>query len=127
MAKLVIRKHPDIASEILVSLPEHPSGDLSLISGYFKLYCNIIETDPMHIQGAVYKSSITEKKKIFISAMMVLYNEQYRLKSILSETLKQQRSTTTAMITEVKFRYQKDTSFHEIVDEILKKLTTHKS
>lgn len=118
----VLKKHPEIATSIIEEIPKPKCRDLDKMSNYFKLFCFEIGVKPNDIKGPVFKSSLTEKKKIFIGAMYSLFTDQYRFSKKISETLEQKRQSTDRMLSEVKFRYQRDDDFRSKVDNILNKL-----
>jgi hypothetical protein len=118
----VLKKHPEIATSIIDEIPKPKCKDLDKINNYFKLFCFEIGVKPGDIKGPVFKSCLTEKKKIFIGAMYSLFTNQYRFSKTISGVLMQKHSLTSRMIDEVKFRYQKDADFKKNVDNILNKL-----
>lgn len=119
----VVFRHPDIAKGILSKMDQPLRKDLDMINPYFLRYANIIQVKPRTIQGPVYKSNMTEAKKIFISAMLQIFTNQYRFNKIISEVLGQRANDTSWMISEVSFRYHKDTEFTQKVDHIIKNIT----
>ena len=103
-------------------MPQPKCRDLGKISNYFNLFCFEIGVKPDEIKGAVFKSSLTEKKKIFIGAMYSLFTNQYRFSKTISGVLEQDPAQTTRMMDEVKFRYERDFDFRERVNNILNKI-----
>lgn len=122
IGRAVLKKHPDIATSIMQDIPKPKCKDLDKISAYFKLFCFEIGINPCDIKGAVFKSNLTEKKKVFIGAMYSLFTDQYRFSKTISGILGQDPSQTTRMMEEVKFRYNRDEDFKNKVDYILNKL-----
>ena len=122
IGKEVIKKHPEIATSIIEELPKPKCKDLDKIGNYFKLFCFEIGVNPDEIKGPVFKSNLTEKKKIFIGAMYSLFTNQYRFSKTISGILGQDPSQTTRMMEEVKFRYERDCDFKDKVNKILNKL-----
>lgn len=118
----VVKKHPELAHSIIDEIPKPKCSDLGKISNYFNLFCFEIGCDPDEIKGPVFKSSLTEKKKIFIGAMYSLFTNQYRFSKTISDILDQKHSVTSRMMEEVKFRYERDPDFKDKVNSILKKL-----
>lgn len=123
IGKEVINNHPDIASVILEQMPAPMCNDLSKIPHYLIIFCQAISIDPSSIRGPVYKSSIAEIKKMFVSAMVTLYNEPHCFSKEISLVLDQDPSITSRMIREVKFRYKKDEDFINKVNIILNTIT----
>lgn len=123
LGKEVVQRHPELATGILNSFPSPTCTDLEKMSEFFKIYCTEIDVKPESITGPVYKSSITEIKKVFISAMINLYGDRRLFNKILSDILEQEPSATTRMIGEVQFRYKKDQVFIEKVNSIVNKIT----
>lgn len=118
----VVDKHPDIATGIIKNIKPPSSSDIEKIPYYFNLFCITVEKQPQEITGPVYKSSITEIKKIFMAAMLKIYNRQRLFNKTISTVLDQDRGATSRMISEVEFRYQKDESFSNQVDIIFNKI-----
>lgn len=122
----VINNHPTIATGIISQFKQAQCDDLTRIPMFFTCYCNTIGVKPETIQGPVYKSQITEMKKVFVSAMIVMYVDKYLLNQYISNALGQPPSTTTWMINEVKVRYKKDIDFTEKVNNILNLISDDK-
>ncbi len=122
IGKEVVKKHPDLATSIIEKIPVPKCRDLSKIKNYFRLFCFETGVRPDEIKGAVFKSNLTEKKKIFICAMYSLFTDQYRFSKTVSEVLEQRRQSTARMLGEVKFRYKIDDNFKWQVDNILNKI-----
>lgn len=125
LAKLgreVISRYPDIATPILDRMNDRREHDLSKIPDHFNSYCQAIGANPESIKGPVYKSSITELQKVFVSAMTIIYCGKWGLTKTLAGTLGQVPPLTSRWIGEAKARYQKDKPFTEKVNDILNKL-----
>ena len=122
IGKEVVKKHPELASSIIDEIPKPKCNDLDKISKYFNLFCFVIGVKPCEIKGPVFKSNLTEKKKIFIGAMYSLFTNQYRFSKTISATLGQKHSVTSRMMEEVRFRYERDSDFKDKVDHILNRL-----
>lgn len=118
----VVKKHPELASSIIEEIPKPKCKDLGKINNYFKLFCFEIGVKPDEIRGPVFKSCLTEKKKIFIGAMYSIFTNQYRFSKTVSGILGQDPAQTTRMMEEVKFRYERDFDFRDKVNNILNKL-----
>lgn len=121
IGKEVISKHPDIASSILDTIkPAKPiKFNLGEIPGYFNDYCTLIQVDPKTLQGPVFKSSVNEDRKVFLSVMIALYGEPFKFNKAISDALEMFPPAITVMSKEVKFRYSKDIEFTEKVNKIL--------
>lgn len=124
IGKQVVKQHPDIAIGILESVKKPLSTDLEKIPSYFNIYCLHAGIDPQELKGPVYKSSLTELKKVFISSMMNIYDGHRGVNKALSLTLDQQTSYTSRLVKEVDFRYKKDALFIQKVNNILNKIIT---
>lgn len=122
LGRIVIKKHPDIATCILDQWRISEVVDLAKIPSYFVLYCDILGIEPEKIKGPVYKSSLTEVKKVFIAAMINIYQDQYLFNKTISDTLIQHPYSTSKMVTEANFRYKKEPDFTRRVDNILNKI-----
>ncbi len=122
IGKQVVERHPDIANSILQTIATPTCTDLTKIPDYFKAYCLDIGVPPETVTGPVYKSSVTEIKKVFISAMLALYGQRHLFKKTITETLNQHPYSTTRMCSEVEFRRKKDVDFIQKVDEALHKI-----
>jgi hypothetical protein len=126
IGRAVLDQHPDIASGIIRSMAIPACADLSMVPTYFALYCQAVQIDPDILKGPVYKSDITEIKKVFISAMINLYSSPHLFNKVISSVLTQNHRTTSWMINEVKVRYQKDIDFTNKVNNTLKTITDDK-
>jgi hypothetical protein len=115
---MVMQRHPDIAST-MIEETSRPLEDLTKLPEYFIQYCSAIAVEPASIKGPVYKSSITEKKKVFISAMLRIYHDQHRFKTKIAEILDQKLPPTIRMIKEVQVRFAHDEDFKNSVTDIL--------
>lgn len=124
IGKEIVRHHPAIATAILQEFKKPVSYNLEKIPFYFAEYCTFIGGRPDQYRGPVYKSSITEVQKIFISAMINIYQDQYQFKKKLTETLDQHPSAICRMIGEARFRYDKDWGFKDRVNQAITFLNT---
>jgi len=126
IGKEVVSKHPQIASSILqqISTTKPVRFDLAEIPGLFKEYCSIVNIDPESLKGPVFKSSINEDRKVFISVIICMYGEVWGLKKAISDTINIFPQNIGTMTDEIKFRYAKDMSFTEKVNSILIKIIT---
>lgn len=115
----IVKKHPDLATAIIEEIPKPKDTDLSKIPNYFNLYCSLNDIDASSIKGPVFKSSFTEKKKVFIGAMYAIYAEVRLFSKNISEVLGDEPWCTSWMLKEVKFRYVKDQEFKERVNKLL--------
>lgn len=116
LGKLLINKKPEVAKELYQYLPAKPiESDFTKIPQYFKSFCKIQNIETEDIKA--------NERRIFIAAIILLYNPKTRLLlKHLSETIKQFPSNTSVMIEEVEFRYRKVEEFRNQVDEIVKKI-----
>lgn len=125
IGKEVVKKHPDLATSIIEKIPKPKDTDLSKIPNYFNLYCSLNNIEAGSIKGPVFKSSFTEKKKIFIGAMYAIYAEVRLFSKNIAAVLEDEPWCTSWMLKEVKFRYAKDEVFKEQVNKLLNQIRTH--
>lgn len=119
IGKEVLHKHPDIATCIINEIQRPQLTDLSQIPVFFQIYCEQYRLDMAILRGPVYISALTEAKKIFLSAIIELYGQPYKLKKQINWVLGQSRMQTNRMIEEVSFRYKKDSDFTQKVDAVI--------
>ena len=123
LARILINKKPAIAEELLNYLPIKKKAvlsDLSLISFYFYRFCSIQGLNPEENIGPVYKWSKIYQRRIFIGAIIILYNPRTRLLAKnLSETLQQHKVATCRMIPEVEQWYKVNDDFRQSVDQMI--------
>ncbi len=115
LGKILLHKKPEVAKELYQYLPKEPiETDFLKIPHYFISFCRIQDIEPENIRA--------NERRIFIGAMILLYNPKTRLLlKYLSETIKQFPSNTSVMIEEVEFRYRKVDEFRMQVDDVVKK------
>lgn len=118
----VVKKHPEIATSIIQEIPKPKDTDLSKIPNYFNLYCSLNNIDASSIKGPVFKSSSTEKKKIFIAAMYAIFTEVRLFSKQIAAVLGDEPWCTSWMLKEVKFRYVKDDEFKGKVNKLLQQI-----
>ena len=80
VAQLLIKKHPDLAEQLLI---EHNRAyikpletDESKISLFFAAFCNELAIDPKDYSGPLFKSNLVDKRNLFVSIMLDIYNPQ---------------------------------------------------
>ncbi len=126
LGRILLSKKPDIAQALLAEyLPHTPpiETDLEKIPEYFIRFCHINQLKPCDNTGPLYKADKINERRVFIAAMICLYNPSTRLLSkYLALTLNQDPSNTAKMIQEVEFRYRKMEDFKAKVDEVIGKL-----
>src|SRR5690242_13034235 len=118
IGRRVVADYPALVSVMVCEKPQPPK-DLSRLLEYLVKYCDLISVEVRSIKGPVYKSCLTEKRKVFISAMVTHYNGQHGLNKQLSQLLNQDSSQLTKIIKEVDFRYKKDQDFIQKVNALL--------
>lgn len=112
----VAEKYPGIAAEIINSMPKR---DIKQMPAHLQAYCEMITTDLQSIKGSLYKSTLTEIRKVFISAMLRIYPGQHLLNKTISDIFAIKRANTSKIIKEVTVRYSTDQAFTKKVDQLL--------
>jgi hypothetical protein len=123
--KLLTREEPAIAQRLVAHLtPIQPlESDLTKLPDYFITFCLIQNIAPKEYIGAVYNSYKTDQRRLFIAAMVKIYDSRTRLLlKTLSDTLQLQPPGTFRFIQEVEFRYKNCEDFREKVDQIVNQL-----
>lgn len=116
----LIESDPVIAKNILEEIKTGPDKDIKKIPMYFISFCREINVNPEQQKGLVFDRQRCENNKIFISAMVEIYNNQRLVGKTISETLNKKQPLVSRQVSEVKFRYKKDEDFKNKVDNILK-------
>lgn len=127
LGRELVSKHPQFATALIENLPSVKKADLNFINKYFVQYCFYIQLETVLLTGPVYLPKLTEYRKIFISAMVVMYNSQYLLQKNLCNTLSMRHSAISDIASEVKIRYQKDKLFTNCVDDFLNQIDIQKN
>jgi hypothetical protein len=78
IGKLVKKLYPDLAKEITAKYiwPEAPCSDYKYISLFFDEFCRIKNINPELIKGPQFKTRLVDQRRLFVSAMIRLYNPQ---------------------------------------------------
>jgi hypothetical protein len=97
LGKLLFQKKPEIAQELLAFLPTQAPAetDLSKIPEYFRRFCEVKDIDPKDYTGSLYKSKKVYERRIFVAAMVHLYNPEAYLRPI--DFIRQHRGLTRAL------------------------------
>jgi hypothetical protein len=101
IGKLLMKTEPDKAEELLSSYQNKGiDTDLGNIHGYYLAFCRLQGVDPATYRGKIYKTSLVDVRKLFISVIMHIYCPQvfeqnpriirfpYRLANTLSSELR---------------------------------------
>lgn len=123
IGKTIVSSDPEKARTIVNSLQPFIKKDISKIPDYFTSFCSAINVTPEQQAGRTYNRSISENNKVFISAMLCIYNDQFLLVKTISDTLKKKHPLISRHVSEVKFRYKKDQDFKNKVDNAIKLLS----
>ena len=75
---VLMQTDPERAKKIISIYinPEPRFHDYSLIPLFFYSFCKIRGIDPDKFQGPLFKTSMTDTRRLFISSMIRLYNPQ---------------------------------------------------
>ena len=121
LGKLLCQQKPDVAIELSSQLTGET--DLSKLSGYFSIFCILKNLNPNQIQGALFKSSLIENRRLFLGAILSIYNPHTRALSIsLANLLKMDKSLLRRQIDETNVRYRAYHDFRSEVDLIVTKM-----
>lgn len=89
IGRLVCKKHPEIAEELLSTLNHTPlEEDISKLEFYFNQFCILHGTSKQDYFGAVYKTSKVDLLRIFIASMVHLYYPEIYFQPIEELNLK---------------------------------------
>lgn len=127
LGRELVSKHPQIATALIESIPTIKNRDLNFLNKYFIDYCFEISLEPVLLTGPVYLPKLTEFRKVFICAMVVMYNSQYLLQKNLCTILSMRHSAISDIVAEVKIRFDKDILFTERVNEFLSQINIKKN
>lgn len=127
LGKILLSKKPELAqaliSEYLPGVAQPMETDLEKIPMFFKRFCQIKQLHASEYIGALYKNSKIDMRRLFVAAIIVLYQPHTRLLSkYISETLQQDPGDTSRMIQQMKFRYDKIEEFKCEVDELVNRI-----
>jgi hypothetical protein len=136
LGRLVVKKHPDIAASLLLSLSHIPSQvDISKINAYFDRFCCLQGIEKQTYFGPVYKTSKVDMFRLFIASMVHLYYPEIYFQPIEELNLKkngfvtaiatatgQQTSNVSSRIREVVLWEKEYDDFKEKVVTIVEKL-----
>lgn len=75
MGLLLVKQRPDVASELSLYLPKAApfANDHNQIKTFWPLFCQTQNIDPDHFVGRLYKSSLVDTRRLFISVLLHLY------------------------------------------------------
>jgi hypothetical protein len=102
IGRYVVKKYPEIVNEI----SESKQHDLQKILPYLLMYIEFNGT----------KNLLCIDRKIFVTAMFNIYENQYKFKKTISNILSVAPPTISAIIKECTFRYKKDEDFYKNVN-----------
>lgn len=115
----VVKKHPEIASTIINSLPPQSSMSLEKIPEFYGKYCEMISVKPDDLRGSVINRDKCEKRKVFAYAMISIYGNKRKLNKEVSSILNVLPCVTTTMTSSGSIRYGRDEEFTEKVNQLL--------
>jgi len=78
---ILMQIQPQTAKEIICTYmrPKPKYNDLLLVPHFLHQFCKIINIEPDKVHGSLFKTSMVDKRNLFVSAMIRLYNpELYR-------------------------------------------------
>lgn len=121
LGKLLREYKPEIANE-LSNLMEGET-DLSKLHPYLTAFCNLKTMPVSFIQGALFKHSLIENRRIFVAVILSIYRPHTRrLRISLANLLKYHKQHIKDLIDESLVHYKVYPSFRNEVDEIVSKI-----
>lgn len=122
LGKMIIIHHPEIANDIIKQLRTAPTLEADSLQFHLHRFCEYSNIDVTSLTGPVYKSALTESRKIFINAILIIYGDQDKMNKTLSNVLKIRPSLISKTISEVKFRYKKEDLFNSASNKAIQYL-----
>jgi hypothetical protein len=123
---ILTQREPEIASKIIslyIPTASPLETDLEKITGFLGLFCKLQNIHPLDCQGALYKSSKIEQRRIFIGVIAQMYGAETRLlPTYLSKALFYDQSHVIKTMKESKFRYGLYDDFKQAVDDLIQKM-----
>lgn len=138
LGKILFQKEPELAQRLLSDYypQKQPlDTDISRIQHYFSSYCAFQNIDPLEYTGRLYKSKKVEVRRLFIGAMLHIYNPQVYVQPIdqlilfhgfvrrLAGVLCQNEGNVSKMIREVITWEKNYQDFSGSVEQIVNELT----
>lgn len=134
IARLLIKKQPDIAAELLSNY--HPADphdhNLQNIPVYFQAFCDHNNIVSEQLAFSRYNSEMVENKRMFIGCILDIYvpdallyhhdELKHGLVTNVAATLNHSISYVSEMLKEVILQYKVYDDFREKVDECSKKM-----
>ncbi len=133
LGRLVIKKYPELAKELLASYMQHQplEMDHTKLKNYFTIFCRTQGVKEEDYRGPLFKSEKVSKRRLFTACMMHLYCPQvYHDVSLsrtgfvlaMSETLRQKPANVSSTIREVVLWENRYDDFASTVEQSLEKI-----
>lgn len=124
LARQVLKNHSAIACQILSEFTTakniYGHTDLLKIKPYFVKYCQFASMDPDKLKP--FSRYESEQKKIFVCGITKVFGEIAGLNKTLEEIVCIKQNVHYRLRNEIKFRYERDGSFKQSVDLLIKNI-----
>ena len=124
LAKLgeeVLRLHPKLGESLIESISLQIQDETYLtkeiLIADLILYAKSVGLNKDDLVGVICKSSLTEKRKVFICIISKVYGRKWSFNQTLSKVVKISPQLISRILSEVEFRYRKDEDFRDMCNE----------